>query len=66
MAQTPSTMLALGTPAADFSLPEPATGKTVSLGDFKEAAALLVVFMCAGDFCPRVPVPGGGGCRHQC
>lgn len=52
MAQTPSSMLALGTPAADFSLPEPATGKTVSLGDFKEAAALLVIFMC--NHCPYV------------
>ncbi|MEZ5602535.1 MAG: thioredoxin family protein, partial [Candidatus Competibacteraceae bacterium] len=35
MAQTASTMLPLGTPAPDFSLPEPMTGKTVSLGDFQ-------------------------------
>ena len=30
---TESTMLALGTPAPPFSLPEPATGATVSLDD---------------------------------
>jgi peroxiredoxin len=52
MAQTPSTMLPLGTPAPDFSLPEPATGKTVSLGDFRDAPGLLVVFMC--NHCPYV------------
>jgi len=52
MAQTPSTMLALGTPAPDFSLPEPATGKTVSLGDFQDAPALLVMVIC--NHCPFV------------
>ncbi|MEE4377458.1 MAG: thioredoxin family protein [Candidatus Competibacteraceae bacterium] len=52
MAQTPSTMLDLGTPAPDFALPEPATGKTVSLADLKNAPALLVVFMC--NHCPFV------------
>lgn len=52
MAQTTSTMLALGTPAPAFSLIEPATGKAVSLGDFKEAPALLVIFMC--NHCPFV------------
>jgi peroxiredoxin len=52
MAQTPSTMLALGTPAPDFSLPEPATGKTVSLSDFQDAPALLVMVIC--NHCPFV------------
>ena len=52
MARTPSTMLDLGTPAPDFSLPEPATGRQVSLADFADAPALLVVFMC--NHCPYV------------
>jgi peroxiredoxin len=52
MAATPSTMLDLGTLAPDFALPEPATGKTVALAAFKNAPALLVVFMC--NHCPFV------------
>lgn len=52
MAVTPSTMLALGTPAPDFSLPEVATGATVSLGDFQDRKALLVIFLCR--HCPFV------------
>jgi peroxiredoxin len=52
MARTPSTMLDLGTMAPDFNLPEPATGKQVSLSDFKEAPGLLVVFMY--NHCPYV------------
>lgn len=52
MAQTPSTMLELGTPTPAFSLPEPATGKTVSVDDFKDQSALLVIFMC--NHCPFV------------
>lgn len=52
MAKTPSTMLELGTPAPAFSLPEPATGKQVSLEDFSGAQALLVTFMC--NHCPFV------------
>ena len=51
MVLTPSTMLPLGTPAPDFSLPDP-TGKKVSLADFKSKPALLVVFMC--NHCPYV------------
>ncbi len=51
MALTPSTMLPLGTLAPDFSLPN-VDGRTVSLGDFAEAPALLVVFMC--NHCPYV------------
>ena len=52
MAATPSTMLALETPAPDFSLPDVTTGKTVSLADFAENKALLVIFLCA--HCPYV------------
>ncbi len=52
MAQTASTMLPLGTPAPDFSLPEPATGQTLSLSDFQSALALLVMVIC--NHCPFV------------
>lgn len=52
MAETPSTMLELGTPAPSFSLPEPATGRTVSRSDFSDAPALLVVFL--SNHCPFV------------
>jgi peroxiredoxin len=51
MALTPSTMLALGTPAPDFKLPD-TNGKMVALGDFKEARALVVAFIC--NHCPYV------------
>ena len=51
MALTPSTMLPLGTPAPDFRLLD-TNGKTVSLADFKDKPALLVVFMC--NHCPYV------------
>lgn len=47
-----STMLALGTVAPDFSLPDVATGKTVTLADFAGQKALLVMFVCA--HCPYV------------
>ena len=52
MSATPSTMLALGTPAPNFSLPDVASGKTVSLADFSGNDALLVIFLCA--HCPYV------------
>ena len=45
MVRTASTMLALGTIAPDFGLPD-TKGGLVSPADFKEAPALLVVFMC--------------------
>src|SRR6266446_9411497 len=51
MALTPSTMLPLGTSAPAFSLPD-TSGKTVSLADFKNAPALLVMFIC--NHCPYV------------
>jgi peroxiredoxin len=51
MAQTPSTMLALGTPAPDFRLPDP-SGQMRALQDFAQAPAMLVAFIC--NHCPFV------------
>ncbi len=51
MVRTASTMMPLGTVAPDFSLPE-TDGGTVSLADFKDNKALLVVFLC--NHCPYV------------
>jgi len=51
MAMTASAMLDLGTKAPDFSLPD-TPGRVVSLSDFDDAKALLVVFMC--NHCPFV------------
>ncbi len=52
MALVPSTMLELGSRAADFSLPEPATGRSVALADFEGSRALLVAFL--SNHCPFV------------
>ncbi|MXX55933.1 MAG: thioredoxin family protein [Gemmatimonadetes bacterium] len=52
MALVTSTMLALGTEAPDFSLPEPSTGENVALSRFDGAPALLVVFL--SNHCPFV------------
>lgn len=51
MAETPSTMLPLGTPAPDFRLPD-TTGRMVALADFANAPGLLVMFIC--NHCPFV------------
>jgi len=52
MALTPSTMLALGTPAPGFSLPDTAD-QVVSLEDFRgRGRPLLVMFIC--NHCPYV------------
>ncbi len=51
MVETASTMLALGTKAPDFELPD-TEGKIVSLKDFADKKALLAVFMC--NHCPFV------------
>lgn len=52
MALTPSTMLPLGTPAPEFTLPDTASGTLVSLADLHEHPALLVAFIC--NHCPYV------------
>jgi peroxiredoxin len=49
MARTPSTMLALGTKAPPFDLPD-FEGQRHGLADFSDARALLVVFTC--EHCP--------------
>ena len=47
-----STMLPLGTKAPDFSLSDTVTGDTVSLTDFDDKEAVLVMFIC--NHCPYV------------
>jgi peroxiredoxin len=47
-----SKMLALGTAAPPFRLPDTVTGKTVALEDFAGKPALLVAFIC--NHCPYV------------
>jgi len=47
-----STMLPLGTRAPGFALPDTVSGKTVSLDDFADKKAVLVMFIC--NHCPYV------------
>ncbi|NLS90966.1 MAG: thioredoxin family protein [Planctomycetaceae bacterium] len=51
MVKTASTMLPLGAKAPDFSLPD-LDGTLVSLADYQDAPALLVMFIC--NHCPFV------------
>ena len=51
MVEKPSTMLSLGTPAPDFRLAD-FDGKTVSRDDFRDAPAMVVMFIC--NHCPFV------------
>jgi thiol-disulfide isomerase/thioredoxin len=52
MAETASTMLALGTEIPDFSLPDVVSGKEISPSDYDNKKALLVMFIC--NHCPFV------------
>src|SRR6185436_15159173 len=52
MAKTASTMLALGTTAPAFSLPDVVSGKTISNASLQNKKALLVMFIC--HHCPFV------------
>jgi len=52
MAMTPSSMLPLGTPAPDFDLIEPLTGKHLRLADVRGELATVVMFIC--NHCPYV------------
>jgi peroxiredoxin len=52
MALTESTMLGLGTPAPDFTLPDVVSGATISLESFAGRTALLVIFL--SRHCPYV------------
>jgi hypothetical protein len=51
MAETPSTMLELGTPLPGFRLRDP-DGKVVTSRDFADARGVLVLFIC--PHCPYV------------
>ncbi len=52
MVKTASTMLALGTAAPEFELQDVVSGETVSLADFGDHQALLLMFIC--QHCPFV------------
>ena len=52
MVLTSSMMLALGTKAPDFQLPDVVSGETISLDNFKNQKGLLVMFICR--HCPYV------------
>ena len=52
MAATESTMLALGTVAPVFNLPDVTTGQLRQLSDLADGRAVLVIFLCA--HCPYV------------
>ncbi len=52
MVLTPSRMMALGTPAPDFSLPDTVSGKQLSLRDVQGSVATVVMFIC--NHCPYV------------
>jgi len=52
MVATPSTMLALGTVALDFQLPDATTGALIARDELSDRPALLVMFIC--NHCPYV------------
>lgn len=52
MAAVKSTMLEVGTRAPDFKLTDTVSGRQVSLNDFHDKKALLVMFIC--NHCPYV------------
>jgi len=52
MARTESAMMALGTRAPEFSLPDTVSGRTISLSDIRGPRATLVMFIC--NHCPFV------------
>jgi peroxiredoxin len=52
MARTPSKMIALGTQAPDFHLPDVISGQIISLEHFATKSGLLVMFIC--QHCPYV------------
>ena len=52
MALTESTMLALGTKAPNFNLPDTVSGKMMSFDDVKSGIGTVVIFSC--NHCPYV------------
>jgi peroxiredoxin len=47
-----SKLVALGSQAPDFALPDTASGRIVKLGEFADSPAFLVAFLC--NHCPYV------------
>lgn len=52
MAATSSSMLALGTPAPDFSLPDSVSGSIISLSGVRGVRGTVIFFIC--NHCPYV------------
>lgn len=52
MAQTPSTMVSLGTKAPEFTLPDTISGENISLNELKIENGILIMFIC--NHCPFV------------
>lgn len=52
MAETPSTMVSLGTQAANFVLPDTVTGRTMDLEQLQSDKATVIMFIC--NHCPFV------------
>ena len=52
MARTPSTMVALGTKAPGFTLPDTVSGKDISIENIKGELATMIMFIC--NHCPFV------------
>ena len=52
MSRTPSTMVALGTKAPDFNLPDTISGKQITLNEIKGDVATVIMFIC--NHCPFV------------
>lgn len=52
MAETPSTMIPLGTPMPGFSLQDAVSGRVVSDAEFEDHQPVLVMFLC--NHCPFV------------
>ena len=52
MALLTSTMMPLGTPAPDFSLPDTVSGATLSLQELRSPKATVILFIC--NHCPYV------------
>ena len=52
MARVPSTMVALGTKAPSFTLPDTVSGKHISLMDAKGIVGTVIMFIC--NHCPFV------------
>ena len=52
MARTPSSMIALGTKAPEFSLPDTVTGNSISLQQVAGSTATVIMFLC--NHCPYV------------